>query len=194
MTAKREESASASCTSHPSNDENAAAIMFHCPLSAHALALVPSVQATEGFAIQLAVGAKWQLRQLQQTTGTICGGNVSRSCACNALVPTAGPIAIPDSPPTDAHHHRGCRLVNHTGVGNGLFDIRQACITRSISPSSIRCPRIFSCRHCARGTPPRRYPASGQRLRTVHPFTRSKRIGNKAAGGQSGRPRYPCAS
>ncbi len=144
MTAKRKETASASCTSQPSNDENAAAIIFHCPLSAHAPALVPSVQATVGFAIQLAVGAKRQLRKLQQTTGTICGGNVSRNCACNAVVPAAGLIATPDTQPTDAHRLPCGSLVNDAGVGNGLFDIRQSCITRSISPSSIRCPRIFS--------------------------------------------------
>ncbi len=84
-----------------------------------------------------------------RTTGTICGGNVSRSCACNALVSNGVPIATPIARQLTRITTGGCRLVNRTGVGNCLFDIRQRLRHESVSPSSIRCREFLADRHCA---------------------------------------------
>ena len=152
MTAKREEISIASCTPHPSNDENAAAIIVSTAHFRRTPALVPSVQATA----------------LRSSLGVAPSGNCEvaaeppvpyvvaqpRSCACNALVSNGRPdCEAPDSPPlTRASPLVAAASVNHTGVGNGLFDIRQRLHHATISPSSICAAREFLADHHARGT------------------------------------------
>ncbi len=130
------------------------------------------------FAVQFAVGAQRQLSELHQHHRHHMRRQLFRQPRFRAAVSSGRPESRSQMrPPAVGHRRRSPPLVEDAGVTHRLPHVRQADITRSISPSSMRCPRIFSDRRCGQGTPPRRSPASAPR----------RRCDTSARRGQAGR-------